>query len=172
VVAAARAATALPLDVHLMIDAPDRYVADFARAGATLLAVHAEATTRLYRTVQRIRELGVKPAVALNPGSPLELVMEVLGEVDMVLLMTVEPGFGGQRFLPSVADKARRLRDLIDARGLSTHVEVDGGIDRTTAEVAAAAGADVLVAGTAVFGAPDYAEAIAALREAALRGAR
>jgi ribulose-phosphate 3-epimerase len=172
VVAAARAATALPLDVHLMIDAPDRYLEGFARAGATMLTVHAEATTSLWRTVQRIRELGVRPGVALNPGSPLELVMEVLGEVDMVLLMTVEPGFGGQRFIPSVTGKVRRLRDVLDARGLETHVEVDGGIDRTTAGAAAGAGADVLVAGTAVFGAPDFAEAIAALREAARQGAR
>ena len=172
VVAAARAATALPIDVHLMIETPDHYLEDFARAGASLLSVHAEATTRLYRTVQRIRELGVSPAVALNPGSPLELVMEVLGEVDMVLLMTVEPGFGGQRFIPSVLGKVKRLRDVLDARGLTPRVEVDGGIDRTTAGTVAAAGADVLVAGTAVFGAPDCTEAIAALRGAAGQGAR
>lgn len=172
VVAAARAATALPLDVHLMIEAPERFIDDFARAGASTLTVHAEATTSLWRTLQRIRELGVRPAVALNPGSPLELVMEVLGEVNMVLLMTVEPGFGGQRFIQSVMGKVRRLRDVLDARGLEAHVEVDGGIDRTTAGVAAAAGADVLVAGTAVFGAPDCAEAIAAIREAARQGAR
>jgi ribulose-phosphate 3-epimerase len=172
VVAAARTATSLPLDVHLMIETPERFIEDFARSGASILTVHAEATTSLWRTVQRIRELGVKPAVALNPGSPLELVMEVLGEVDMVLLMTVEPGFGGQRFIPSVTGKVRRLRDVLDARGLEIHVEVDGGIDRTTAGLAAAAGADVLVAGTAVFGAPDRAEAIVAIREAARQGAR
>ncbi len=164
VVAAARRATELPLDVHLMIEEPDRYLADFARAGAGLLAVHAEATNRLMRTVQRIRELGPRPAVALSPGSPLELVTEVLGEVDMVLLMTVEPGFGGQKLIPSVLDKVSRLRRLVEARGLSLYIQVDGGIDPETAPAARAAGADVLVAGTAVFGRDDYAKAISALR--------
>lgn len=164
VVAAVRHATELPLDVHLMIDEPDRFVADFARAGADLITVHAEATNRLLRTLQHIREAGAKPAVALSPASPLELVMEVLGEVDMVLLMTVEPGFGGQKFLPSVLDKLSRLRGLIEARGLDLHLEVDGGVDPVTAPLAVAAGASVLVAGSAVFGAADYAEAISAIR--------
>jgi len=164
VVAAARRATELPLDVHLMIEEPDRYLEDFAGAGANILTVHAEATNRLMRTLQRIRELGVRPAVALSPASPLELVMEVLGEVDMVLLMTVEPGFGGQKFLPSVMSKVSRLRKHVEDRGLELHIQVDGGIDPETAPTATAAGADVLVAGTAVFGATDYARAIRAIK--------
>lgn len=173
VIAAAKRATEAPLDVHLMIAEPDRYLESFAKAGADLLAVHAEATTRLYITIRRIRELGMRPAVALSPASPLELVMEVLGEVDMVLLMTVEPGFGGQSFLPFVLDKVKRLRQIADERGYSSlHVEVDGGIDRTTAGAAAAAGADVLVAGTAVYGQDDYAEAIRAIRQAAIEEQR
>jgi ribulose-phosphate 3-epimerase len=169
VVAAARRATEAPLDVHLMITEPDRYLESFAKAGADLLAVHAEATTRLFITLRRIRELGMRPAVALSPASPLELVMEVLGEVDMVLLMTVEPGFGGQSFLPFVLDKVKRLRQIADGRGYSSlHVEVDGGIDATTAGQVAAAGADVLVAGTAVYGQKSYADAIASIRRAAI----
>ncbi len=164
VLATARRATELPLDVHLMIEEPDRYLEDFAGAGANILTVHAEATNRLMRTLQRIRELGVRPAVALSPASPLELVMEVLGEVDMVLLMTVEPGFGGQKFLPSVMSKVSRLRKHVEDRGLELHIQVDGGIDPETAPTATAAGADVLVAGTAVFGATDYARAIRAIK--------
>ena len=160
-------ATELPLDVHLMIDEPDRYLEDFAAAGAGLITVHAEATNRLYRTVKRIAELGVRPGVALSPASPLALVEDVLDEVDMVLLMTVEPGFGGQKFIPGVLRKVRRLRTMLEERGLTMHVEVDGGVDRNTAGDVAEAGADVLVAGTAVFGAEDYAEAIEAIRRAA-----
>jgi ribulose-phosphate 3-epimerase len=164
VVSAVRRATELPLDVHLMIDEPDRLIDDFVRAGADLVSVHAEATNRLLRTLRHIREAGARPGVALSPASPLELVTEVLGEVDLVLLMTVEPGFGGQALLPAVLDKVARLRTMITARGLDLHVEVDGGVDPTTAPLATAAGADVLVAGTAVFGAADYDEAVAAIR--------
>jgi len=167
ITAAVRRATELPVDVHLMIDEPDRYVEDFAKAGASLITVHAEATNRLYRTVKRIAELGVRPGVALSPASPLALVEDVLDEVDMVLLMTVEPGFGGQKFIPGVLRKVRRLRSMLDERGLTMHVEVDGGVDRHTARDVAEAGADVLVAGTAVFGAEDYAEAVEAIRRAA-----
>jgi ribulose-phosphate 3-epimerase len=166
VTAAVRKATDRPLDVHLMVDEPDRHIEAFARAGADLISVHAEATNRLHRTLRRIAELGVKPAVALSPASPLELVVEVLDEVDMVLLMTVEPGFGGQRFIPSMTRKVARLREMVDGRGLSLHIEVDGGVDRETAPDVARAGANVLVAGTAVFGAEDYAAAIDAIREA------
>lgn len=166
VVAAVRRSTGLPLDVHLMVEEPDRHLEAFARAGATLISVHAEATRRLYRTVRRIAELGARPAVALSPASPLELVVEVLHEVDMVLLMTVEPGFGGQKLLPSVLHKVARLRSIVEERALTTHIEVDGGVDRHTAADVARAGADVLVAGTAVFGASDYAEAIEAIRRA------
>lgn len=167
VTAAVRKATELSLDVHLMVEEPDRYVEDFARAGASLLTVHAEATRRLYRTVRRIAELGVRPGVALSPASPLALVEEVLDVVDMVLLMTVEPGFGGQRFIPSMTRKVAELRAVLGERGLSVLIEVDGGVDRETAPAVARAGADVLVAGTAVFGAGDYATAIRAIREAA-----
>lgn len=167
VVSAVSRATELPLDVHLMIEEPDRYVEDFARAGANILSVHAEATNRLLYTLRHIRGLGMRPAVALSPASPLELVMEVLGEVDMVLLMTVEPGFGGQKFLPSVMNKVSRLRKLLVDRGLDLHIQVDGGIDPETAPTAFAAGADVMVAGTAVFGEADYAQAIRAIKNAA-----
>ncbi len=167
VTAVVRKATALPLDVHLMVEEPDRYIEDFARAGATLLTVHAEATRRLYRTVRRIAELGLRPGVALSPASPLALVEEVLDVVDMVLLMTVEPGFGGQRFIASMTRKVAQLRSAVEGRGLSVLIEVDGGVDRETAPAVARAGADVLVAGTAVFGAGDYAAAIRAIREAA-----
>jgi ribulose-phosphate 3-epimerase len=167
VTAAARRATKLPLDVHLMVHEPDRYLEDFAEAGADVISVHAEATCRLYRTVGRISELGIKPSVALSPASPLELVIEVLDEVDMVLLMTVEPGFGGQKFLPSMLRKVARLRSIVEERGLSTHIEVDGGVDHETVGPAAEAGADVFVAGTAVFGNDNYAEAIQAIRRAA-----
>lgn len=171
VVSAVAGVTDRPLDVHLMIEDPDRYVEAFATAGATILTVHAEATTRLWRTVARIRELGLRPAVALSPASPLALVMEVVDEVDMVLLMTVEPGFGGQAFIPKVMGKVKQLRDFANEHHLSLHIQVDGGIDRHTAPIAAAAGADVLVAGTAVFGAEDFAEAINALRRAEASGA-
>ncbi len=165
VVAAVKRATDLPLDVHLMIEEPDRYVDDFASAGASLIAIHAEATNRLYRTLVHIRSLGVSPAVALSPASPLELVTEVLHEVDMVVLMTVEPGFGGQRLLPSVLRKVTKLRETLAERGLgSVKIEVDGGVDAQTAPEAVRAGADVLVAGTAVFGAERYDKAIDALR--------
>jgi ribulose-phosphate 3-epimerase len=164
VVAAIHRATSLPLDVHLMIDQPERYLDSFVEAGAAVVTIHAEATTRLYYAVQRIRALGARPAVALNPGSPLELVTEVLGEVNMVLLMTVEPGFGGQSFVAPVLDKVKRLRRELTKRGLTVNIQVDGGIDERTAPGAAQAGADVLVAGTAIFGAPDYGAAISAIR--------
>lgn len=167
VVAALSKVTDLPLDVHLMIDRPERYIEDFARAGASVLTIHAEATKSLYRTTQKIRELGVRPAVALNPGSPVELVTEVLGEVDMVLLMTVEPGFGGQKFIPSVMKKVERVRQALDKQDRTVHIQVDGGIDEQTAPDAARAGADVLVAGTAIFGQDDYEKAISAIRGAA-----
>jgi len=168
IVAACQRATAAPLDVHLMVVEPDRYLPSFAKAGASWIAVHAEATTRLYRTVCQIRELGAHPAVAINPGSPIELVSEVLDEVDMVVVMTVEPGFGGQKLLEPVLGKIERLRAIIEDRGLEVKIEVDGGVDATNAGAVAAAGADVLVAGTAVFGAPEgYGPAIAAIRKAA-----
>ncbi|HUK66915.1 MAG TPA: ribulose-phosphate 3-epimerase [Anaeromyxobacteraceae bacterium] len=164
VVEAVRRATRLPLDVHLMIVEPERYVEAFARAGANVISVHAEASVHLHRTLEAIRDAGARPAVALNPATPLSTVEWVLGECAMVLCMTVNPGFGGQRYIPAVTEKVRALRALCDARDLALDIEVDGGIRPETASLPLAAGANVLVAGTAIFGAPDYAQAIAALR--------
>ena len=167
VVEAARKITRLPLDVHLMIENPERYIADFARAGADYLTVHAEAACHLHRLVQTIREhRGVKAAVSLNPATPLDALDYVLGEVDMVLIMSVNPGFGGQAFIPSALDKIGRLRRSIDDRKLSVEIEVDGGVKPDNAARIAAAGADILVAGSAVFGAKDYAAAISGIRGA------
>jgi ribulose-phosphate 3-epimerase len=164
---AARAVTSLPLDVHLMIEAPERYIDAFAKAGANTIAVHAETCPHLHRTVQEIREAGARAAVALNPSTPAAAVREVLGDVDQVLVMTVNPGFGGQKFIESTLSKIETLRSWIEERGLEIALEVDGGIGPETIARAAQAGADVFVAGTAVFGAGDYAEAIQGLRRAA-----
>jgi ribulose-phosphate 3-epimerase len=164
VVEAVKRVTTLPLDVHLMIVEPEKYVDAFAKAGADILTVHVEACTHLHRTVQQIRAAGVKPAVVLNPATPLSTLEDILPDVEMVLLMSVNPGFGGQSFIPQVMDKVRRLRALLDARGLDVDVEVDGGIHAGNAQEVVAAGANVLVAGNAVFKATDYAEAISALR--------
>ena len=164
VVEAIKRAATRPLDVHLMIVEPEKYVEAFAKAGADILTVHAEACTHLHRVLQQIRHAGARPAVVLNPATPLSAVEEVLGEVDMVLLMSVNPGFGGQGFIPHTVDKVRRLRAMLDARGLTTHIQVDGGINSETARLVVAAGADVLVAGSYVFGAKDYAAAIHSLR--------
>jgi ribulose-phosphate 3-epimerase len=166
VVAALRAVTGLPLDVHLMIVEPERYVEDFARAGADLISVHLEASPHLHRTVQHIRALGKKASVAVNPHSPLDGLEIVLPDLEMVLLMTVNPGFGGQRFIEAVVPKIRALRDEIDRRQLSVDVEVDGGIGPENVATVVDAGANVLVAGSSIFHAPghDYRGAIAALR--------
>ena len=169
VVAALKAATRLPLDVHLMIVEPERYLGDFARAGADLLTVHLETSPHLHRTVEHIRELGKKACVALNPHSPLNSLDLVLPDLDMVLIMSVDPGFGGQRFIDAVVPKIRELRAEIDRRGLSVDIEVDGGIAPDTAPAVIEAGATVLVAGSSVFHAPGkgqegYRSAIAALR--------
>jgi ribulose-phosphate 3-epimerase len=170
VVEAVRRATRLPLDVHLMIVEPEKYVEAFVKAGASLVSVHAEATVHLHRTLQLIRNAGGRPAVALNPATDLSTVEWVLGDCEMVLLMTVNPGFGGQKYVEACTEKVRRLRALADARGQPLEIEVDGGINGETAGRVAAAGANVLVAGTAVFGATDYGAAIAGLRAAAERG--
>ncbi|HXT95301.1 MAG TPA: ribulose-phosphate 3-epimerase [Polyangia bacterium] len=168
IVAAIRRATKLPLDVHLMIVEPERYIDEFARAGADLISVHLEATPHLHRLVQQIRHAGKRPAVALNPHSPIDGLDVVLPDLDMVLLMSVNPGFGGQQFIEAVVPKIRALRAEIERRKLSVDIEVDGGIDPHTAPTVVAAGATVLVAGSAVFHAPggDYRAAIAALRSA------
>jgi ribulose-phosphate 3-epimerase len=168
VVAALRAVTKLPIDVHLMIVEPERYVEDFARAGADLISVHLEASPHLHRTVQHIRALGKKASVAVNPHSPLDGLDVVLPELAMVLLMTVNPGFGGQHFIEAVVPKIRALRAAIERRGLDVDIEVDGGIGPETVATVVEAGANVLVAGSSVFHAPghDYRSAIAALRRA------
>jgi ribulose-phosphate 3-epimerase len=168
VVAALRRATRLPLDVHLMITAPERYLADFARAGADIITVHVEACPHLHRTVQQIRELGARPGVSLNPATSLETVREILPYVDLVLIMSVNPGFGGQSYIPTITAKISRLAAMIAETGRAIEIEVDGGVDINTTPVIVAAGARVLVAGTAVFGHPGgIAGGIAALRTAA-----
>jgi ribulose-phosphate 3-epimerase len=166
VVAALRSHVSRPFDAHLMISPVDPYLDDFAKAGADIITVQAEAGPHLHRSVQRVRGLGKRCGVALNPGTPLAAVEEVLDDLDLVLVMTVDPGFGGQSFLESQLDKVRRLRAMIDDGGRTIDLQVDGGINFDTAAQAIAAGADVLVAGTAVFrgGAGAYAENIRRLR--------
>jgi ribulose-phosphate 3-epimerase len=170
VVKAVRAATRLPLDVHLMIVEPERYVEDFVRAGAHTVGVHVETCPHLHRTLAQIREAGARACAVLNPATPAVALEAVLGELDQVLVMTVNPGFGGQKFIAGMLPKIETLRRWIDERQLEVALEVDGGIGSETIARAARAGADVFVAGTAVFGAPDYAEAIAGLRRAAESG--
>lgn len=164
VVEAVRRVTKLPLDVHLMIETPDRYIADFARAGADLITVQVETCVHLHRSVQLIREAGVRPGVVLNPATPLATIEWVLADVDFVLVMSVNPGFGGQQFIPSSLEKIAQLRMMIQTRGLSTLIQVDGGVNAGTIAAVAAAGADVFVAGSAIFGSPDYAATIDSLR--------
>ncbi len=166
VVAAVRRATRAVVDVHLMILEPERHLAAFADAGADGISVHVEATTHLQRTLEEIRRLGKRPGVVLNPATPEEAIRYVLDDVDLVLVMTVNPGFGGQRFLPATLPKIRAIHRAIAATGRAIDLEVDGGIAEDTAGLVVEAGADVLVAGNAVFGRPDRAAAIAALRAA------
>jgi ribulose-phosphate 3-epimerase len=167
VVRAVREVTALPLDVHLMVSDPDRYLDDFAAAGADVLSVHVEATAHVYRTIQHIHHLGKRAGVVVNPATSEEAVRYVLGIVDLVLVMSVNPGFGGQAFIADVLPKVRSLRSMIDRLGRAVDLEIDGGIAPGTAGAAAAAGARVLVAGSAVFSRPDYQSAIAGLRREA-----
>ncbi len=166
VVEAVRAITKAPLDVHLMIVEPERYVDAFARAGADVITVHAEATTHLHRMLQQIRAAGAQAGVSLNPHSPPDVLEYVLDQVDLVLVMSVNPGFGGQSFIDSSLDKIRRIRTMLDAAGSSARLEVDGGVKPANIRRVAEAGADTFVAGSAVFGADDYAAAISALRAA------
>jgi ribulose-phosphate 3-epimerase len=165
VVSSVRRATRLPIDVHLMIDAPDRHLDAFVDAGANWISVHVEAATHLERTVAHLRSRGVRPGVALNPATPLGMLEEILPEIDFVLVMSVNPGFGGQRFLAPALDKVRRLRETIRGRGLAVEIEVDGGIGLENARALAEAGTDILVAGTAVFGSEDPERAARALIE-------
>lgn len=171
IVAALRRVTALPLDVHLMIERPERYLEQFVDAGADMLTVHVETCPHLHRTLQAIHALGVRAGVALNPHTPFELIREVLPDVERVLVMTVNPGFGGQRLIPRTLGKVAQIRAAIAALDQPIELGVDGGVDRETIADLAHSGADVFVAGSAIFGAAEgVAEAMAALRAAARRG--
>ena len=164
VIDTARRCTSLPLDVHLMVVQPEKYFDDFVRAGASGLTIHAEATPHLHRQLTRVRELGCRAGVALNPATPLDAVCEVIPEIDLLLIMTVNPGFGGQEFIPYSVDKIRRARLMLDEAGSDAALEVDGGISRETINDVWSAGADTFVAGNAVFSARDPKAEIAALR--------
>jgi ribulose-phosphate 3-epimerase len=164
VIQALKSVTHLPLDVHLMVQEPDALLPAFIEAGSANLTVHVEACAHLHRTIQFIKEAGVKASVVLNPATSLHTLDEILPEVHMVLLMSVNPGFGGQKFLPATLDKIRALKQQITARHLNVLIEVDGGVKADNARQIREAGADVLVAGTAIFGQPDYKKAIEALR--------
>jgi len=165
VVEAARRATSLPLDVHLMIEHPDRYIEDFAKAGADVISIQAEACIHLNRTVQMIKALDLRAGVVLNPSTPLSALEWVLEDVDLVMIMSVNPGFGGQKFIPNSIDKIRALRKMIQDRGLSVLIEIDGGVNEKTIKNISDAGADVFVAGSAIFKSPDYKETVARFRE-------
>lgn len=165
IVAALRPVTSLPLDVHLMIENPDQYIPAFAEAGADIIVVHAEATTHLHRTVQLIKSLGKKAGVSLNPGTSLSALDMILPDIDLALLMTVNPGFGGQSFIENCLPKITALRQRISQLGLNVELQVDGGVNVDNIGEIAAAGADVFVAGSAVFGTDDYAATIAILKE-------
>lgn len=166
VVKAVRRITDLPLDVHLMIENPDRYLEDFAAAGADWITVHVETGFHLHRTIHKIKELGKKAGAVLNPATPLETLDYILEDVDLVMVMSVNPGFGGQSFIPSALDKIRKLKEMIDARGLSTGIEVDGGVSPETIGGIAEAGANIFVAGSAIFGRQDYAGVISEMKSA------
>lgn len=166
VVKALKRVASKPLDVHLMIEMPDRHLDAFAAAGAGTITVHAEAVTHLHRTLTHIRTLGARAGVALNPATPVSAIEEVVGAIDCVLVMTVNPGFGGQAFIPESYDKVRRVRALLDARGSRANIEVDGGVDESNAAALVEAGADILVAGASIFGGGDATRATADLRRA------
>lgn len=165
VVEAIRPITKLPLDVHLMIENPDQFIESFVKAGADYITVHVEACKHLHRTIQYIRSFGVKAGVVLNPATPVEMIKHVLKDIDMVLLMTVNPGFGGQRFIKGVLPKIKQVKELIDEEGLNIEIEVDGGINPETAKLCSDAGANVLVAGSAIYNHEDRKKAINEIRK-------
>ncbi|HOC18027.1 MAG TPA: ribulose-phosphate 3-epimerase [Vicinamibacterales bacterium] len=171
VVSSLKAVTRLPIDVHLMLEQPDRFVEAFIEAGAAMVSVHVEVSPHLDRTLSLIKDFGARAGVVLNPATPVGSLEEVAGQVDYVLVMSVNPGFGGQAFLPSSASKVRRIRALLDEAGNQAPVEIDGGIDLDTVEQVVRAGAEILVAGSAIFHTPDPAAATRSLREAAGRAA-
>ena len=165
VVQAVRRVTSLPIDVHLMIENPDRYIADFAKAGATMIAVQVETCVHLHRTIEMITAAGVRPGVVLNPSTSLDTIEWVLEDVDFVLIMSVNPGFGGQAFIPGSLEKIKALRQMIQGRGLSTLIQIDGGVNQENIDRVARAGADCFVAGTAIFGTDNYKKTIDIFRE-------
>ncbi len=165
VVKSIRKATDMIIDTHLMIKEPGRYAVEFVNAGADMVSVHVEADVHLHRTLTAIRDVGAKAGIAINPATPIESLSEALPYADFVLLMSVNPGFGGQKFIPTMIDKLRRLKQMITARGLSTQIEIDGGIDSSNIAEIAAAGANMLVAGSAVFSNDDPAVAVKDLIE-------
>ncbi|GMB08504.1 ribulose-5-phosphate 3-epimerase [Thermolongibacillus altinsuensis] len=165
IVEAIRPLTSLPLDVHLMIEEPDRYIPVFAKAGADYLSVHVEACPHLHRTIHLIKEHGVKAGVVLNPHTPVSMIEHIIEDVDLVLLMTVNPGFGGQAFIPAVLPKIRQVAQLVKEKNVPVEIEVDGGINRETARLCVEAGANVLVAGSAIYNEADRAKAIQLIRE-------
>jgi ribulose-phosphate 3-epimerase len=170
VVVSIRKVTKIPLDVHLMIEDPDRYLEAFVRAGAAMISVHLEVLPHLHRTIQHIKELGAKAGVAINPSTPVGMLEEIALDLDHVLVMSVNPGFGGQTFIPRTESKIEMVRALLDRQGSRAAVEVDGGIDTSNAARVVAAGATILVAGNAIFGAPDPERATKELRAAASAG--
>lgn len=170
IVAAVRGASPLPFDAHLMVSRPDDWVQAFRDAGADSITLHAEAVQHLHRSIQGVKQAGARAGVSLNPHTPLSVLEYVLDDLDLVLLMSVNPGFGGQSFIPRTLDKIAALRKMIDARGLDVDIQVDGGVNTRTVFEVARAGADVFVAGSAVFGAPPYAAAINAIRDLAREG--
>lgn len=163
VIEAINKAARKPLDVHLMIVNPQNYVSQVRDCGAAIMNVHQEACVHLHRTVQAIKSAGMKAAVTLNPATPVCMLEDIIGELDMVLLMSVNPGFGGQKFIPTIVEKTRRLRELTDRSGSHAEIEIDGGVNASTAPLLAEAGADILVAGSYVFGAEDPKAVIASL---------
>jgi len=165
VVQAVKQVTSLPLDVHLMIENPDQFIPDFVKAGADLVSVHVEVCPHLNRTVNRIKDLGADAGVVLNPSTPLTVIEWIIEFVDLVLVMSVNPGFGGQSFIPNSIQKIANLRKMIDERNQATLIEVDGGVSQTTIEAISLAGADVFVAGSAIFESTDYKETIESFRK-------
>ena len=165
VVEAARKATSLPLDVHLMIENPERYIPDFVKAGADLIAVQVEACVHLNRTIQMIKEFDVRAGAVLNPSTPLTSLEWIFDDIDFVMIMSVNPGFGGQKFIPYSLDKIRELRKIIEKRGRNILIEVDGGVKENNIKSISDAGADVFVAGSAIFNSPDYKKTIDRFRE-------
>lgn len=167
IVQAVRKATTLPIDCHLMIEEPDKYISEFAQAGASMISVHPEATYHLHRTLSLIHQSGCRAGVVLNPGTSLATIEEIIREIDFVLIMSVNPGFGGQKFISSALDKVRRLKSMLNAHGSSARIEIDGGITAENADAAVVAGAEILVAGSSIFGQSDPAAAVQKLRQAA-----